>query len=519
MKKIINDKLLQDKIKEALDILCNTVKTTLGPKGSNVIIDHSSFSPFITNDGVTIANNIESEDQVINTILELAKEASIKTNENVGDGTTTTLVLLQSIYNLGLNLILRGKNPIILKKELSKSLEEIVLQIQGKSHKPTPKELKYIAINASNSQEIGNIVSQAFLKVKNKNAITIKENDSNSTEIVYKKGYTIETNLATKYFLKDKTEITVNNSNILLINTDLYDIEQIANILNYILETKQSLIIIAEDYSNDLVNEILSLSSQENLNIYLLKSPDYGSNKLNILNDLSIISNAKISNGKEINVNDLGRISSVIIDNENTAFIFSINEKIKRNIEILKKELNKKINSNNDFNFISKRLSMFTNGLVEIKVGAQTETERREKKMRFDDALCSISSALNGVMPGSGLILYEISETYKKEKNSNLILKEALKCPFQQIMANAGLESKNILDVIQKYKYKKIYNIKDDTFEDITKTKVLDSTDVVINSLTNALSIASMLLTTTSLIINEYDNDFKKNNNYSEFNM
>ena len=224
MKKVISNDELYIKMKEAINLLCNTVKITLGPKGNNVIIDHSSFSPFITNDGVTIAENIESDDEVINTILSLAKEASIKTNENVGDGTTTTLVLLQGIFNEGLNLIKNGKNPIILKKELYESLNKIIDKLNNISKKPKNRDLLNIAITSSNDIEIGTNIYKAYIKTKNINAIKIKESNNTKTNIEFLKGYSFETILASNYFLNENNEINYYSSYLLIIHNILNNI-------------------------------------------------------------------------------------------------------------------------------------------------------------------------------------------------------------------------------------------------------------------------------------------------------
>lgn len=508
MKKVICDKELKEKMKEAINLLCDTVKMTLGPKGNNIIIDHSTFTPFITNDGVTIAMNIESEDEVINTILEIAKEASIKTNENVGDGTTTTLVLLQSIFNNGLKLIEEGKNPIILKRELDEHIPYLKKYIKDKSIKAKQKDLYNITTTSSNSKELGKLITDAYLKVKNVDAISIKENNTQETNMILKKGYTIETLISSQYFFKDKNEIKLNNPNILIINNYLNNIEEISLILNFIIKNNKELLIIAEDYSELFTNQVLNLYLNENVNIYLLKTPEYGKNKIDTLNDLSLITNSKIiEDTNYINETILGTSKEIIIDRENTIITIEETEKIKEKIKELKKL---KITNDLDINFINKRISMLQKGLIEISIGAPTQTERREKRMRCEDALCALKSSLNGILPGSGIIFYELSENLIKINESSTILKNALKEPFNQIIYNSGLNSKEIINKIKENNYNIIYDINTNTYEEIIKTNVIDSTNVVLNSLLNAISISGMLLTTNSLIINEYKNTTNK---------
>ena len=507
MKKVISGDTLRNKMNEAIDLLCDTVKTTLGPKGSNIIIDHSAFSPFITNDGVTIANNIESEDEVINTILSLAKESSINTNDLVGDGTTTTLVLLQSIYKIGIKK-LNNISPIILKDELFSSLKSITNMLNDIKFKANKKELLSIATTSSGSNEIGKIISDAYSKVNNKNSIKITESNDEETHIINKKGYIIDSILASPYFLKDKSNIEISNAIVLIVNNYLNDIEEVSTIINEMIKTKESLVIIAEDYSDLFVSEILNLNMENLINIILLKSPGYGFEKITILDDLALITNSKITETSNISLNKLGKINNVTISNNEVIFNFKENEKI-----------NKKINEintleSNDFN--DKRISMLTSNSIEIQVGGLTTTEKREKKMRFDDAKCAIFSSSNGILKGSGLSLYEVSEKLEVKNEADDILKIALKSPFEQIMINAGLDKNEIINEIKKSNYQKIYNVLNSKFESVNNTDVIDPYDVVLNSLKNAISIASMLLTTTSLVINEYQNNLNELKEYSD---
>ena len=232
MKKVVSGNVLKEKMIEAIDLLCDTVKVTLGPKGNNVIIDHSNFSPFITNDGVTIAENIESDDEITNTILELAKEASIKTNEIVGDGTTTTLVLLQSIFKEGLKVINEGVSPIILKQEIDESLNKIIELLKSKSRKPTNNDLLNISTISSNDKKIGKLIYEAYLKTQNKDAIKIIETNDIDCSLNFIKGYNFETVIASPYYFNEFKEINITNCKILIIDKTLEGIEEVANVLN-----------------------------------------------------------------------------------------------------------------------------------------------------------------------------------------------------------------------------------------------------------------------------------------------
>lgn len=510
LKKVVTGNELKEKMVEAINLLCNTVKTTLGPKGNNIIIDHSAFSPYITNDGVTIAQNIESEDQVTNTILELAKEASLKTDENVGDGTTTTLVLLQSIFNNGLKELEKGINPLTLKNELQEEITNIITEIKTMSRKATKKELQDIATIAANDSEIGKIITESYLKVKQKEAIIITESDKMNTTVEHYKGYTFQTELASPYFLLNSNNLTFANPKLLLINNYLTDISNIEILINEIIATKVPLLIIAKEYSETFINQAVESYLNNSIQICLLKISEYGNKELNILTDISTISNSKIFNDEySIDISKIGLIENVKINKDETNITFSTNKNIRKRInEVVKQLKNAKDDITIDFN--QKRIAMLKKGLITIKVGASTTTERREKKMRFDDCLCAVTSTDEGIVPGSGLTLYKISEQLIPKTPAKRILNKALKEPLQQILTNSAVNIIEVINTIQSSNYEKLYNIKNRTYENIETTSVIDPTKVVINTLVNACSIATMLLTTNSLIINEYKTNIKR---------
>mgnify|MGYP004456246715 CR=1 FL=1 len=512
MKKIIYGNELYDKMSEAINLLCNTVKITLGPKGNNVIIDHSSFSPFITNDGVTIAENIESEDEVINTILTLAKEASIKTNDIVGDGTTTTLVLLEGIFNEGLKLIKEGYNPIILKKELNTYLDKLIIELENISHIPTNKELFNVAKTSSNDNLIAKNIYDAYIKTKNINAINIKEIDSNTSHIEYLNGYRFETVLASNYFLNEQNTIEYNNSNILIINNKLENIESIAEILNEVIKNNESLIIISDDYNDDVVNDLVSLYLSNEIKICLLKTPSYGHKAHEILKDISVITNSNIIKTDYITLNDLGKVNNIVINNEEIIISFDYNDNIKKLIKEIKSNNENEIEKN----FNDLRISMLSTTVANILVGATTTTERRELKMRYIDALHAIDISTKGKLPGAGIALLKLRSNIKLESDIDKLFYNVLYLPFKQILINSGLDDKEIYDNIKKYDFNKLYNINKSNYENINDTLVIDPTFVVLNALKNAVSISSMLLTTSHLIINEYKNNLNKITDYNE---
>ena len=512
MKKVITGKELYDCEEKAIALLCGTVKKTLGPRGSNAIIDHSLMNPFITNDGVTIARNIESEDERINTILTLAKEASIKTDETVGDGTTTTLVLLESLFKSGLAKIKDGLNPHLLKNELDEALENIIEEIKKESKIPTEENYYNIASIAASNKNIGKLITRMYLKVGS--AIKIEEGKTSETYTKIINGYSFEPLLASPYFFNNTNEIIYKNNLILIMLKEVNEIGEISEIINYTIEKRIPLVILATDYTEEVINEVLSLNLSKITNVTLLKLPEYGLHQMEVLKDLEIISNAKIAKSSdELSLNNLGKCEEIKITKELATINNNLQSKvIKRYINNLKEKIST-IDDDFELEFQSNRLSKLTNGIGIIYVGATTTTEAREKKMRFDDAFCALNCAANGIIPGSGLILLKIKENLETKNNGSIILKEALDKPFMQILENVGINPSNIYNKIKASDFDIIYNVFENKFETISKTKVIDPTTVVITSLKNAVSIAGMLLTTTSLIINEQQESINYNLN------
>lgn len=512
MKKVITGKELYDCEEKAIALLCGTVKKTLGPRGSNAIIDHSLMNPFITNDGVTIARNIESEDERINTLLTLAKEASIKTDETVGDGTTTTLVLLESLFKSGLAKIKDGLNPYLLKNELDEALENIIEEIKKESKTPTEENYYNIASIAASNKNIGKLITRMYLKVGS--AIKIEESKTSETYTKIINGYSFEPLLASPYFFNNTNEIIYKNSLILIMLKEVNEIGEISEIINYTIEKRIPLVILATDYTEEVINEVLSLNLSKITNVTLLKLPEYGLHQMEVLKDLEIISNAKIAKSSdELSLNNLGKCEEIKITKELATINNNLQSKvIKRYINNLKEKIST-IDDDFELEFQSNRLSKLTNGIGIIYVGATTTTEAREKKMRFDDTFCALNCAANGIIPGSGLILLKIKENLEAKNNGSIILKEALDKPFMQILENVGINPSNIYNKIKASDFNIIYNVFENKFETISKTKVIDPTTVVITSLKNAVSIAGMLLTTTSMIINEQQESINYNLN------
>lgn len=494
MKKVIMGENLDEIVINAVNLLCDTVSTTLGPKGNNAIISASSLPAFVTNDGVTIARNIESDDIEINTILEILKEASIKTDEIVGDGTTTTLVLLKELMNCTSLLVKKGISKYDIKRKLN--AEEIIIKelIKKYSHIPTDEELKSIAITSAKDENTGLIIYDVFKKIRNIVGIDITTSNKESTVVTFYKGYTIDTLIASQYFFKDTNEIKLINPYIILSEESIYDLETLSEVINDSIVNKKELLIMAPDFDEDVVNKVLSLNFDNEVKIYLLKNPEFGKRQYTLLNDLQSICNCKTYKNF-FNHKNVGGVKEVVIDKDKTHFYFehNINDYISK-VEIEKA----KLKDDFEIEYYEKRISMLKNGLATIEVGAKTVSEAREIKMHYDDSLHAISSAINGVSVGGGITYLKVSSFL----NNDFILKEILKSPFRQILKNANLNYEDIEKEITN-KYERIYNVKTDSYENVENTSVLDSTEVLIKSLENAISITNLLLNTNSLVINE----------------
>lgn len=506
MKKVISgEELIQVMIK-AVNLLCDTTSSTLGPTGNNVLINSSETSPFITNDGVTIANNIESEDKANNTILEIVKEASLKTNEISGDGTTTTLVLLQSIFNLGIEEINKGTNKIVLKNNLLSYMNRIVDEIDKLKKKPSKEDYLSVAKTSSNDKEIANTTTEVYLKMKSKHSIKLEESSNEETYYVNKKGYNIEiNNMSSMYFTKNKS-IELKNTKILILKGYLDSLESISDIINDILVNDKNLIIFTEGYAETIKNEVLVYYFNHK-NIFVVELEEYASNRDKIEEDIKVLSNSIIKNidYENISYSDLGTISNIILK-EDEIILMSNNKSGIELINRLKEEV-KICKSDYEKEFINSRISKLENGITTIYVGGTTKAEKREKIMRYEDAICALESASNGVVPGEGITYLKVANNLEIINESSLIIKKSLEKPFEKIMSNLGIKYKDIEESIIENNYELIYDYQKNSLISIKESTIIDPVEVIITAFKNALSIAAILLSTSSLVINIEEKD------------
>ncbi len=498
MKEVISGSDLRKIILKAADIICGAASSTLGPSGNNVIINKDDMAPYITNDGVTIAEAINSDNPKINTVLEIIKEASLKTNEMVGDGTTTTLVLLESILNDGFKEIDNGKNAIKLRKELNESMNDVINELLLLKRKPIKEDLESVASISCEDKELGLFITKVFLKMRSASNIKIEESMTDKTFYEIKKGYNLDIDNIPSIYFKDSKEIVLNNPHILVLNGYLNNLEEISEVINEGLNTDKDIVIFATDYEESLMENVILYKLQEGKNIFLFKVPEYGLRRNKILEDLSILIGTNIVNiGFEIDyVLSLKKIDKVIIKS-NEVVIINNNSNIKRYISKLKKELSITYETY-DKDFLKERIGKLDRGIATIYIGGTTKLSKKEKLMRAIDAVCALDIASHGVVIGEGISLLIISN-----KISNTIIKNALNKPFEKIMENAGENAIVRKNDIILANYEKIFNLESLKYEDINNSKVIDPVLVLIEALKNSVSIAGMLLTTNYLIINE----------------
>lgn len=490
MKKVLSGKLLQDYILKSMDLLCGTVKDSLGPMGRNVLIHASDRDPFITNDGVTIAENINSDDIVLETILDILKEASLKTNEVVGDGTTTTLVLLESILKESYQQ--ENVDKLSIKKELELCLPSILERIETFCRKPTRKDYLSIATVAANDSLIGRIASEAFLKVQKKHCIFLKESKTEYTTYEIMNGYRLDVKVPEAYFFKQK-KIVMENAHVVYLDFKVENIEEIASFINQSSRYQENYILLCEGYSSDVAHQLVDYFYEKQCFIVIASWIMYNQWQDEIMEDIRAL---------EID----GILSSVDISSTNLILHSFCNTKKRRDCLLKRYE---EVEEEFQKEMLLNRVAMLHHGFATIYVGGATTTEKREKIMRFEDALCAMEMARTGVVPGGGICFYRVSETIKENCIGNKILKKSLKVPFYQILLNANLSCENIISQIKNENYKILYNIKTNEYEPVQQTIVIEPYAVVSYALKNAISIAGMLLSIQHLVVNDFQEKVK----------
>ena len=505
-------------MQSGVDKLANTVKVTLGPKGRNVILDKKFGSPLITNDGVSIAREIELEDPYENMGAQLVKEVATKTNDVAGDGTTTATLLAQAIIREGLKNVTAGANPILIRNGIRKAVDVAVEEIKNISKPVAGKEdiARVSAISAAD-EEIGTLISEAMEKVGNEGVITVEESKSMGTELDVVEGMQFDRGYVSPYMATDteKMEALLDNPLILITDKKISNIQEILPILEQIVQNGRKLLIIAEDVEGEAMATLVVNKLRGTFNCVAVKAPGFGDRRKEMLQDIAILTGGEVISEelgrdlKEVTLDMLGQAESVKVTKENTTIVNGKGEKslIQERIGQIKVQI-EETSSEFDKEKLQERLAKLSGGVAVIKVGAATETELKERKLRIEDALAATKAAVEeGIVPGGGTAYVNVinkvaeltSEVADTQVGINIIVK-ALEEPMRQIAINAGLEGSVI---IEKVKYSEAgigYDALNDKYVNMLQTGIVDPTKVTRSALQNAASVASTFLTTEAAV-------------------
>ncbi len=506
-------------LENGVDKLADTVKVTLGPKGRNVVLDKSYGAPLITNDGVTIAKEIELEDSFENMGAQLVKEVATKTNDVAGDGTTTATVLAQAMINEGMKNLAAGANPIILRKGMKKATDTAVDAILKMSSKVSGKEqIAKVAAISAGDEEVGQMVADAMEKVSNDGVITIEESKTMQTELDLVEGMQFDKGYISAYMATDmdKMEANLENPYILITDKKISNVQEILPILEDIVKTGKSLLIIAEDVEGEALTTLIVNKLRGTFNVVAVKAPGYGDRRKEMLKDIAILTGGQVISSeiglelKDTTMEQLGQAKSVTIKKESTVIVDGEGNKddIKDRVEQIKKQI-EETTSDFDKEKLQERLAKLAGGVAVIRVGAATETEMKEGKLRMEDALNATRAAVEeGIISGGGSAYVHASKEVAKlvatlegdEKTGANIILKALEAPLFTIAANAGLEGAVIVNNVKEAEVGMGYDALNDKYVKMVDAGILDPVKVTRSALQNATSVASTLLTTESCV-------------------
>ena len=507
-------------LEAGVNVLADTVKITLGPKGRNVVLDKKYGAPLITNDGVTIAKEIELADPFENMGAQLVKEVSTKTNDVAGDGTTTAVVLAQAIVREGLKNLAAGANPIILKEGIKKAVDTTVGHLQSISKAvESNKAIEQTASISAGSPEIGALIAKAMEIVGKDGVITVEEGKSMNTELSTVEGMQFDRGYASAYMVTntDKMEAVIENPFILITDKKISSLQEILPVIEPLAQQGAKLLIIAEDVEGDALAALIVNKLKGVFNSVAVKAPGFGDRRKEMLRDIAILTGGEVISSdlglefKDVTLNMLGRASSVRVDKENTTIVGGAGDAtaIKERILSIKSQI-AETKSDYDREKLQERLAKLAGGVAVISVGAATEVEMKEKKLRIDDALAATRAAVEeGYVPGGGSALLSAVPTVKKlvaslngdEKTGAAIVLKAIEEPIRQIAKNAGLDGSVIVDkVLSSKKANYGFDALNNKYCDMVECGIIDPTKVTRSVLQNAASVAATLLTTESIV-------------------
>ena len=506
-------------LERGVNQLADTVKVTLGPKGRNVVLDKSFGAPLITNDGVTIAKEIELEDGFENMGAQLIREVAAKTNDVAGDGTTTATVLAQAMVHEGMKNLEAGANPIVLRKGMKKATDKAVEAIREMSSKVNGKEqIARVAAVSSGDDEVGQMVADAMEKVSNDGVITIEESKTMQTELDLVEGMQFDRGYISAYMATDmeKMEAVLDDPYILITDKKISNIQEILPVLEQIVQSGARLLIIAEDIEGEALTTLIVNKLRGTFNVVAVKAPGYGDRRKEMLQDIAILTGGQVISEelgfdlKETTMDQLGRAKSVKVQKENTVIVDGCGDKnaIADRVGQIKKAI-EETTSDFDREKLQERLAKLAGGVAVIRVGAATETEMKEAKLRMEDALNATKAAVEeGIIGGGGSAYIHVSKKVKEfaetlegnEKTGDKIILKALEAPLAQIAKNAGLEGAVIVNKVRESEVGTGFDAYNETYVDMVEKGILDPAKVTRSALQNATSVASTLLTTESVV-------------------
>ena len=499
--------------------LADTVRVTLGPKGRNVVLDKSYGAPLITNDGVTIAKEIELEDAFENMGAQLVKEVATKTNDVAGDGTTTATVLAQAMINEGMKNLAAGANPIILRKGMKKATDKAVEAIAAMSSKITGyKQIAKVAAISAGDEGVGQLVADAMEKVTNDGVTTIEESKTMKTELDLVEGMQFDRGYVSAYMATDmdKMEAVLDNPYILITDKKISNIQEILPILEQIVKTGAKLLIIAEDIEGEALTTLIVNKLRGTFSVVGVKAPGYGDRRKEMLKDIAILTGGQVISEelglelKDTTIDMLGRAKSVKVQKENTIIVDGCGDKadITARVNQIKKQI-EETTSDFDREKLQERLAKLAGGVAVIRVGAATETEMKEAKLRLEDALAATKAAVEeGIIQGGGSAYIHASKEVAKlaaelegdEKTGAKIILKALEAPLFHIAANAGLEGSVIINKVRESEVGVGFDALNEEYVNMVEAGILDPAKVTRSALQNATSVASTFLTTESAV-------------------
>ena len=506
-------------LERGVNQLADTVKVTLGPTGRNVVLDKSFGAPLITNDGVTIAKEIELEDGFENMGAQLIREVAAKTNDVAGDGTTTATVLAQAMVHEGMKNLEAGANPIVLRKGMKKATDKAVEAIREMSSKVNGKEqIARVAAVSSGDDEVGQMVADAMEKVSNDGVITIEESKTMQTELDLVEGMQFDRGYISAYMATDmeKMEAVLDDPYILITDKKISNIQEILPVLEQIVQSGARLLIIAEDIEGEALTTLIVNKLRGTFNVVAVKAPGYGDRRKEMLQDIAILTGGQVISEelgfdlKETTMDQLGRAKSVKVQKENTVIVDGCGDKnaIADRVGQIKKAI-EETTSDFDREKLQERLAKLAGGVAVIRVGAATETEMKEAKLRMEDALNATKAAVEeGIIGGGGSAYIHVSKKVKEfaetlegdEKTGAKIILKALEAPLAQIAKNAGLEGAVIVNKVRESEVGTGFDAYNETYVDMVEKGILDPAKVTRSALQNATSVASTLLTTESVV-------------------